>query len=83
MTVQVGEWKEWARSPITSLFLQELRDAKAEAMSAWAAEAFVGSNLEETVMRNATALGGIRVLTELIMKVEDMMNEDSEMGVGA
>jgi len=61
---------EWAQNPVTKAFLQQLTESRQEAMESWAKEYFVGSTLEEGAIRNATALGGMRVLNDLIAQIE-------------
>lgn len=62
---------EWAHHPVTKEFLQELKDSRQDTMEAWAQEKFVGQVAEETAVQNATALGGVRVLDQLIEQIED------------
>ena len=63
--------KQWAHNPVTEEFLQQLRDSKQEAMEAWAKEAFVGNDIATSAQQNATAIGGIRVLDQLIGAIEE------------
>lgn len=70
--------KEWAQQPATKVLLEQLKESKAEAMEAWASEQFIGKSLEEGALQNATALGGIRVLTDLIAQISDI--DETEEG---
>lgn len=71
MAITQQDRMEWAHSPVTQELLAELRGSKQETMEAWASEVFIGVNAEETSVKNATALGGVRVLTDLIGRIED------------
>lgn len=80
---------DWAHHPVTEEFLQELQGSKQETMEAWAAEGYTAQTAEETAIMNATALGGIRVLDQLIEQLTairrapdgEVMELDSEKGV--
>lgn len=65
-TVSPQEKQEWATSPAGREFVQSLRAARQEAMEAWAAEAFTANTAEETLQKNAAALGGIRVIDQIL-----------------
>lgn len=70
MVIQEQDRQEWAHGAVTQEFLQTLRESKQEAMEVWASEGFVGKTIEETAIQTAAALGGMRVLVELIDKIE-------------
>lgn len=70
----VQDKKEWAQHPITKAFLQNLKGSREETKEAWACEVFA-----EGALQNATALGGMRVLTELISLIESY-DEVEEVG---
>jgi len=72
MAIQDADRKEWAHHPVTQEFLQQLRNSKQDTMEAWASEAFIGEGIEATAMQNATALGGVRVLVEMIDQLEEL-----------
>lgn len=61
---------DWAHHPVTEEFLQQLVDSKQDTMEAWAAEKFTAHTPEGTAVVNATALGGIRVLDQLIEQID-------------
>lgn len=44
-------------------------------MEAWASQAFVGESNEKTVTYNATALGGVQVLDDLIAQIDGLKAE--------
>ena len=66
------ELEEWALHPVTQAKLAEWEESRLETLEAWAREVFVGSTLEQGALQNATAIGGVRVLTELIDSVRQM-----------
>ena len=68
MAITQQDRMDWAHHPVTEEFLQQLVDSKQDTMEAWAAEKFTAHTPEGTAVVNATALGGIRVLDQLIEK---------------
>jgi hypothetical protein len=59
--------------------LKWLKAHQLETMEAWAAEAYVGPSAEETAIANAAALGGMRVLGQIIELIEEGdANDDNE-----
>ena len=64
------EWQEWAQNPATLEFLGWLEAAREDTKEAWSKEQFVGKTDSETLAANATALGGVRVLDQVMEKVE-------------
>jgi hypothetical protein len=52
--------------------MKKLQDSLEEAKDAWAAEQFVAATPELSMQYNATALGGVRVLKELLDQFETM-----------
>lgn len=64
MTLQ--EWTEWRLQSQTSEFFKFLKNLREYTKEEWAASAFTGSTSEETLQRNAAALGAIHVLNRLI-----------------
>ena len=68
-----AELKEWAAHPCTSAFVEWLQQAQADTKDAWAQEQFVGATSEATAIANATALGGLRVLDQVIAKVDELL----------
>jgi hypothetical protein len=67
---------EWAHHPVTEEFLSRLTEAKQETMIAWTQEAFVGDNEHRTVVYNATALGGMRVLNNNIEYITGLRDHE-------
>lgn len=63
---------EWAYHPVTEEFLQQLVASKQDTMEAWAAEKFTAGTTEATAVVNATALGGVRVLDQLIEQLQGL-----------
>lgn len=68
--IQAGEWQDWAQHPATQQLLKDLRESKQATMESWAGRAYVGESLEETALKNATALGGVQVLDQIIDIIE-------------
>jgi hypothetical protein len=76
MAIQAAERLEWAHNLVTKELLEQLRSSKQESMEAWAAEAFVGASQEQGSLQNALALGGVRVLVDLITQLEEMQQTE-------
>jgi len=47
-------------------------------MEAWAGEAFVGLSAEQGQIQNATAIGGVRVLNDLIAQIVELQEAEIE-----
>lgn len=73
---------EWAHHPVTLEHLQEIKESRQETLEAWAKEKFTAATSEQTVAANATALGGIRVLDQMIEHIETYQKAiDSEVNL--
>lgn len=75
MSITNEERREWKNSPVTKAFVATLRKSKQEAMEAWAMESFVGHDAHNSAVQNATALGGVRVLNDIIDDIETLGDE--------
>jgi hypothetical protein len=58
--------EDWYFNPVTKEFLANLEATRLETMEAWAAGQFVSGEPTVTLQYNATALGGIKLLDQLI-----------------
>jgi hypothetical protein len=67
ISVTKSEWQDWCNHPVTQEFAMRLRDSKQDTLEAWGGEMFNGD------VENATALGGVRVLNELISSIDSGM----------
>lgn len=65
---QRQRYRLWCSLPGTQQFLKELSHLRLQTMEDWAHRAFEGTNIEEMAVQNAYALGGIRVLDDLLAK---------------
>ena len=63
-------YQAWRQIPETQRFFQELEDSLSEVKEAWSARAFVSEDIYRMALLNATALGGIDVLNQLLDKKE-------------
>jgi hypothetical protein len=77
-TVTEQDQVEWARSPVTQELLKQLQASKQDAMEAWASEAFVGHSADSGQLQNATAIGGVRVLNDLITQIVELQAAEIE-----
>ena len=78
VTVTEQDKVEWARSPVTQELLVQLQVSRHETMEAWAGEAFVGLSAEQGQIQNATAIGGVRVLNDLIAQIVELQETEIE-----
>lgn len=70
ITVLAEERREWKQHPVTQEFLETLKASRQEAMEAWAAGAYTGETAEATLAANTAALGGMRLLSQVIESIE-------------
>lgn len=66
MAITEQDRAEWRGHPVTKELLSQLQASKQEVMEAWAGEGFVAQSIEQSAVQNAAALGGVRVLDDLI-----------------
>ena len=59
-------YRQWRGSPDTEAFFKLLTDAKTDALNAWSEGGYAGKNLEEMAVKNATALGGLTVINQIL-----------------
>jgi len=69
---------DWTQHPVTKELLEQLRESRFEVKESWAKECFAGQSLEQGALQNATALGGVRVLTDLIQQLESYSDVQPE-----
>lgn len=70
---------EWKGHPFTQRFFNFLHLLEESAKEDWAMEEFVGTSLEEMALRNAKALGGIKVLKALQdIEMQDIIDAEKE-----
>lgn len=63
--------QEWAHHPVTLELVATLLASKADAMENWARERFVDENPLVAAQKNAAAIGGIRVVDQILDLVEN------------
>lgn len=80
MSLSKDDKHEWAHTRGTQELLKNLKESLQETKDAWAAEKFTAHSPEMTMQQNATALGGIRVLKDLIEQIELDMEEELNDG---
>ena len=77
MAITQQDRQEWAKHSVTREFLEQLKQARQDTMETWATEGYVGRTSEEALLQNATALGGVRVLDQVIDAIATLnMEED-------
>ena len=70
MAIQQRDREEWFFHPVTQEFLRLVRDSRHEAMEAWARQAFVSDNPQQTLQYNANALGGVDAMNQVIEMID-------------
>ena len=78
MTITQQDRQEWARNPVTVEFLTTLKVTKQETMEIWASEGYIGTSGEGTLLQNATAIGGIRMLDQAIGIIEGFLESEGD-----
>ena len=74
MAITDTDRREWAYHPVTQEFLGDIQNSLQETQDAWASELFVGDSIEQGAIQNAAALGGVRVLKELISRMVELQH---------
>lgn len=73
------EFQEWKKHPASERFFKFLAKTREGIKEEWANSAFVGAEKEETLQRNAAALGQVRILEDLINatfeEIEEFLSE--------
>ena len=68
---------EWKQHPLTKALLEDLKESREEVKEGFVKEKYIGKDAVETSVATATAIGGVRVLDELI---EQLSIEEPEEG---
>ncbi len=76
MAIVLKDRQEWLQNPVTIELLEVLGNTRQENMEDWAKEQFIGQNAEETLAANYTAIGGIRVLDQIIEHISGLGTEE-------
>lgn len=76
ITVLAEERREWKQHPVTQEFLAHLKASRQETMEAWARGAYVGETAELTLAANTAALGGVKVLDQVIDHIEEAGSDE-------
>lgn len=74
MGITARDKEEWYHHPVTQQFLQGLVSDRYATMETWARQGYTAETPEKTVQANATALGGVEVLAQVIDLIEDCRN---------
>ena len=69
----LSEWQQWLQNPVTKEWFKYLKLRREKVKEEWASSVYVGS-FDETVQRNAHALGEVELLQELYnLEFEDVL----------
>ena len=80
MIMTQAEREEWFSSPMTQLFLGELRTKRFDTMNTWAAHGYIDyDDAEKSARLNLYALAGIDILDQIIEMVEDSRPQQREV----
>lgn len=66
MKITQEELDRWKQDTVTQALMDSLRQARLEAMEAWVDERYMGETATDTERKNAAALGGLRVLADIL-----------------
>ncbi len=77
--VSLEEWTEWKKHPMTVEWFKFLNSLKEEIKRDWANSLYVGASADETIQRNASAIGQVDLLSRLgEAKVEDVQETNAD-----
>lgn len=80
MQMTEAERREWFESPVTQLFLGELRTRRFQATQDWAAQSFFDAeDTEKSSRLNLYALAGVDILDQVITMVEEHRPQNGEV----
>lgn len=61
-------YRQWRQNPDTEQFFKELHMMREEIKENWAQRSFIGDTPDEMYAKNASALGEVRILDDLLKK---------------
>ena len=61
-------WVSWTQHEVTLEFFKWLQNGKDEAKEDWAREMFRAEDMQDWALKNAFALGGIKVINQILDK---------------
>lgn len=73
--VSPQEWQEWIKNPTTQEWFKFLSALREEIKEEWADSVYVGAVGEETLQRNASAIGQVDLLKRLQEATVEEMTE--------
>lgn len=68
----------WKNLRETKAFIDALKETEMLIMESWANERFVGETSEVTLQKNASALGRIQAIQDIIDNVENVEPDDDD-----
>ena len=71
MVITPQDKAEWYHHPVTQAFLSNLLDSRQHTMETWAQQCYTSDTTEKTAQVNASALGGVSVLDQVIELIVD------------
>ena len=72
------EWDNWKQDKVTKEWFKFLKILEEEVKDNWAAGNYVGGTSEETLQRNAAALGQVDLLSRLLIATVEEIEESKE-----
>lgn len=73
--VSPQEWQEWIKNPTTQEWFKFLTALREEIKEEWSSGVYVGAVGEETLQRNASAIGQVDLLKRLQEATVEEMTE--------
>lgn len=80
MILLAEEWKSWKQDKVTKEWFKFLAILEEELKDNWAAGVYVGAVSEETLQRNAAAIGQAELLGRLANATVEEIEESKEYG---
>ena len=75
----LDEYQEWKQHPATDRFFKFLNKTRENIKEEWANSIYVGAEKEETLQRNASAIGQVKLLSLLeeatFEEIEELLSE--------
>lgn len=69
---------EWRQHPVTRYLLADLAEQVAELQDAWGRGAFTTETADGTLQLNASSIGAVKALQEVILDIREIAGEDED-----
>jgi len=69
---------EWREHPVTKYLIQDLQEQVQELQDAWGRGAFTTETSDGTIQLNASSIGAVKALQEVILDIREIAGDDNE-----